>query len=93
MATYSYPIDQPTLAFSTVMLSTALYATLEALAEVHQNQPGAWLDELESAALSGAKGTITEGISEEIEARPARSALSIVEKHFERLRNQLAPGK
>ena len=60
-----------TLSFSTMMLSSALKAALDALAEIHQNKPGQWLDDLERNALAAAKDAVTEGISEEQEAGPA----------------------
>jgi hypothetical protein len=72
------------------VLATALRATLEELLFVQKDKSDDWLNQLETRLISGAKGTIAEGISIESDARGIGLGVEIVHTLFDILRRKIA---
>ena len=68
----------------------ALRIVVEELAKMHGNQAGKWLDDLETRLISAAKGTVTEGLSIEVEAASLKVGIEILQATLDVVRHNLA---
>lgn len=67
----------------------ALRTTLEELVSRDPEGAALWFDELEARLISGAKGTITEGIPIEVEASSLKSAIDVLQATLDVVRSNL----
>ncbi|AEG52573.1 hypothetical protein CN233_32010 [Sinorhizobium meliloti] len=67
----------------------ALAAALKALAEEKGTEDLAWFDELHQHAVKTAKGTSTEGIPIEVDARSVRLGFETLDQGFKSIRVSL----
>ena len=70
-------------------LQEALLAALTELAKTHHNEPGDWLDRLETEALESAKGASLSGPSAEMDAAALKDAHHFIREVFSDLRSSL----
>ena len=75
--------------FVKVALVHAIMELLDRLAAAHGNEPGPWLDELEQVLITGAKGTIAEGVDMTEEAAGMSLGIELLDALIQRQRRLL----
>jgi hypothetical protein len=83
------PANRTEWAALTMTVSAAFISTLDSLAAAHGNRPGEWLDQLEADLIREAKGAITEGVPEEVEAPAIGLGIEVLQGILDRLRRRL----
>lgn len=71
------------------MLEPALQTVIEKLAAAQADESSAWFDELEKELLLGAKNTVSEGISIEVEAEGLKLGVDMLQATLDRCRENL----
>jgi hypothetical protein len=90
MADYNIPVPTTKEAalFSILIMSGAFRTTLEKLAEAHQWQAGAWLDDLAGELVTAARGTYSD-MPVTVEAEGVGIGLQTLEAVIETVRAKL----
>ena len=84
------PADKLALMQCVTSMRLSWVATLQALALIHDNKPGPWLDDLECKILNGLKNATTDVASLEREAQIVTPAIQLATDVFTDVREGLA---